>query len=63
MAKTRPRNPSRKRDRAPIEAPELAPRAPLFDVTVTRSGYEKQVLHFGGEDPLELTPPPSARRP
>ena len=63
MAKTRPRNPPRKRDRALVEAPSLAPRAPLFDVTVTRTGYAEEVLHFGDEDPPEPTPPPSVRRP
>jgi hypothetical protein len=63
MAKIRPRNPPPKRDRAPVEAPELAPRAPLFDVTVPLTGRERHVLRFGGEDPPEPTPPASARRP
>jgi hypothetical protein len=63
MAKISQRNPPPWRDRAPVEAPGFAPRAPLFDVPVHHSGREERVLRLGAEDPTEHTPPPSARRP
>jgi hypothetical protein len=63
MAKVSQRNPLPWRDRAPMEAPGFAPRAPLFDVPVHHPGREEHVLRLGDDDPPEPTPPPSARRP